>query len=379
MLAAGALGLDDRPALVDRGGHRHGAGHVLAGLEPGQALAGVVGDGRVDVDGVDLGIGQHVVELRVALGDAERVAQLVELLLAALADGVHLGLRMVLIDGNELGPKTQTHDRHANLLLSRHDHVAWLLFLMSKEETNRTAAPSIGHAPGHASRWSNRRQETADLCPGSPRRGLSWRSTTSTIARAVFPRPSGAVGLRSTRRPATCAGTSRRIPTASSKAQAERDRTAAQQEGDDVQKGRPLEERGGDDRLRLIDGKQLAVVSELDQARLQTARGLGFDPAGEPILAAGDLSPGFGDEQAGTKRLSKNATGAAAMPRVVSSSAVSFAGAAACCIRITMAADRQMPPRRSTSATTMIRNVMMAGFSRSARSLVLFASRISST
>ena len=55
-LAARALGFDDLAALVDRGAHRHGAGHVLAGLERLDRHPGVVGDGRVDVDRIDVGV-----------------------------------------------------------------------------------------------------------------------------------------------------------------------------------------------------------------------------------------------------------------------------------------------------------------------------------
>jgi hypothetical protein len=36
------------------GGHRHGAGDVLAGLQGLDAHPAVVGDGRIDVDGVDV-------------------------------------------------------------------------------------------------------------------------------------------------------------------------------------------------------------------------------------------------------------------------------------------------------------------------------------
>src|SRR5262249_22736963 len=72
-LAGLAPGLDELLALLDGGGHRHGAGDVLAGPQRGQALRGVVGDGRVDVDGVDSRVPEQLVEVGVAGLDAEAV------------------------------------------------------------------------------------------------------------------------------------------------------------------------------------------------------------------------------------------------------------------------------------------------------------------
>ena len=59
----------DLLALFDRRRHRHGAHDVLAGLERLQRHPGVVGNRRVDVDEVDLRVGQHVLELGVPLVD----------------------------------------------------------------------------------------------------------------------------------------------------------------------------------------------------------------------------------------------------------------------------------------------------------------------
>jgi len=68
----------DLAAVLDRGRHRHGAGDVLARLERGDRLPGVVGDRGVDVDGVDLGVLEDVGEVGVARGDLPAVAALVE-------------------------------------------------------------------------------------------------------------------------------------------------------------------------------------------------------------------------------------------------------------------------------------------------------------
>ena len=72
------------------------------------------------MDGVDVRVLQQLVVARVARLDAEAVADLVELLLVAPADGVHLGVRMALIDGNELGAEAEADDGDANLLVSGH-------------------------------------------------------------------------------------------------------------------------------------------------------------------------------------------------------------------------------------------------------------------
>ena len=49
--------------------------------------------------------------------DAERVADLVQLLFVPLADGVHVGVGMGLIDRNELRPETQADDRHVDFFV----------------------------------------------------------------------------------------------------------------------------------------------------------------------------------------------------------------------------------------------------------------------
>ena len=115
--AALALRLDDLPALVDRGRHRHRAGDVLAGLQRGDGLRGVVGDRRVDVHRVDVRIAQHFLVARVARGDAEAIAAGVELPAMAAADRVHLRVRVALVDRNELGPEPEPDDADANLLV----------------------------------------------------------------------------------------------------------------------------------------------------------------------------------------------------------------------------------------------------------------------
>src|SRR5262249_52363002 len=85
----------------------------------GDRLRGMVGDGRVDVDGVHVRVFEQLVEAGVPLGDAVAVADFVQLGLVAATDGVHLGVRVGLVDRDELGPEPQPDDRHANVVGQR--------------------------------------------------------------------------------------------------------------------------------------------------------------------------------------------------------------------------------------------------------------------
>jgi len=85
-----------RPAFRLQGRNRHPA---------------VVGERRIDMDEVDVGIGQHVAEALVSAFNAERIADLVERNTRPAADRVHVCHRMPLVDGNELRPETETDDR----------------------------------------------------------------------------------------------------------------------------------------------------------------------------------------------------------------------------------------------------------------------------
>jgi hypothetical protein len=107
LLARGFRSLDDLPALVNAGSHRHGAGDVLAGFQRRHAHRRMLVNGGVDVHHIDVGIFEHLVVVGVALLDVEGVADGIELILAALANGVHIGIRVILVDGDELCPEAQ--------------------------------------------------------------------------------------------------------------------------------------------------------------------------------------------------------------------------------------------------------------------------------
>ncbi len=97
---------------------------MLAGLERSHRLPGVIGDRRVDVDGLDVGVPEQLVEVGVAPGDAESVADGIQLLLRSLTDGVQVGLGMTLVDGNKLRPKAETDEGNVNLALT-HGVQSW--------------------------------------------------------------------------------------------------------------------------------------------------------------------------------------------------------------------------------------------------------------
>ncbi len=111
--------LNNLAALVDRGGHRHRAHHVLAGVECLQRHPSVVGDRAVDVDKVDIGVGQHVFVTGVAFGDAESLADLVQFRFVAAAQGNDIRLRVCLVDGEELGAEPEANHRDIYRLLHR--------------------------------------------------------------------------------------------------------------------------------------------------------------------------------------------------------------------------------------------------------------------
>jgi hypothetical protein len=107
----------DLLAVGDVRGHRHGAGDMLAGLERLDAHPTVIGNRRIDVHGVDLRVLEHRLEVRVALFDLKGIADGLELLGIALADGMAVRERMTLPDGDEFRPETEADDGDVELLL----------------------------------------------------------------------------------------------------------------------------------------------------------------------------------------------------------------------------------------------------------------------
>jgi hypothetical protein len=113
--------LHDLLAVLDAGRHGHRTGDVLARLERGDGHPAVVGDGRVDVDGINVGILEDVGKLLVADRDIEGVPDGVQLLLVALADGVAGRFRVALPDGDEFRAEAQSDDGDVDLAFAHGD------------------------------------------------------------------------------------------------------------------------------------------------------------------------------------------------------------------------------------------------------------------
>ena len=98
---------DDLPGLVKVRRHRHRAHDVLARLQRCDCLGSMIGNRAVDVDEINVRIGQNLAKIGVASGDAEPIADFVQPALRSLADRRDLGFRVRPIDRNELRTKTK--------------------------------------------------------------------------------------------------------------------------------------------------------------------------------------------------------------------------------------------------------------------------------
>jgi hypothetical protein len=105
--------LYDGLAILDGGCHRHCAGNVFACAQCREGVLGVIWNRRVDVDCVNVRIGEDVGILLIALFDTELVADLFEGFGIPLADRGHFRIRMALIDGYEFGTEAETDDGDA--------------------------------------------------------------------------------------------------------------------------------------------------------------------------------------------------------------------------------------------------------------------------
>jgi uncharacterized protein involved in tellurium resistance len=83
---------------------------VFSGFQGGDGVGGVVGDGGIDMNGIDLGDRRGDRRSPCSVFNAVFVADRVELGLGALADGGQFGVRMALVNGNEFGAEAETDD-----------------------------------------------------------------------------------------------------------------------------------------------------------------------------------------------------------------------------------------------------------------------------
>ncbi len=80
----------------------------------------MVGNGRVDVYGVNAGILEQLVVIGVPVFDPELIATFIQLRFVAPTDGVHLGIGVSLVNGDEFSAKAQPDNGDANLLVRSH-------------------------------------------------------------------------------------------------------------------------------------------------------------------------------------------------------------------------------------------------------------------
>jgi hypothetical protein len=78
----------------------------------------MIGDGRIDMDGVDIRVFEQPVDVVVSFCHAKSVADGIQLFAGALADGVHVGVGMALVDGDEFGAKAQPDNGDVNFSLA---------------------------------------------------------------------------------------------------------------------------------------------------------------------------------------------------------------------------------------------------------------------
>jgi len=70
------------------------------------------------MDRVDIRVGEHICELRISPADPEFAANSVKRSLVLLANRDQLCVRVMLVNGDELGPESETDETYA--YLSRH-------------------------------------------------------------------------------------------------------------------------------------------------------------------------------------------------------------------------------------------------------------------
>ena len=89
---------------------------MLASAESLEGVFSVIGNGGIDVNSIDLRIGQQRVVIRVALGNAKLVPNLIQRIRIALTERHNVRIRVTLINGNKLGTKAETDDGDAGML-----------------------------------------------------------------------------------------------------------------------------------------------------------------------------------------------------------------------------------------------------------------------
>ena len=69
---------------------------------------------RINVNGVNLRIFQQFVIIIISFFNLERIAQFIQILLISLTNGIHISVRVSLINGNKFRSKAKTYNRNVN-------------------------------------------------------------------------------------------------------------------------------------------------------------------------------------------------------------------------------------------------------------------------
>src|SRR5438128_8236371 len=88
----------------------------------------MIGDGRIDMHRIDVAVLDQLIKAGVAFGHAELIADALEAFRIALADGIHLRIRMLLKNLNEFRPESKPNDSNPDLA-----HGGSLLFQLTDQ------------------------------------------------------------------------------------------------------------------------------------------------------------------------------------------------------------------------------------------------------
>jgi hypothetical protein len=83
---------------------------MLSGLERGNALLGVIGDGGIDVDGINIRIREKVLVRGIPLGNVVLVSDLIEGGFRTLTDRCQVHVGVMLINWDKLGTEAKSYD-----------------------------------------------------------------------------------------------------------------------------------------------------------------------------------------------------------------------------------------------------------------------------
>ncbi len=117
----------DLPAFFCSCGHRHGTGNVLSRTQCSQRLCCVELNGSIDVHGIHFRIVQQFIKICISFFYVKSFRYFFQTFPVPLADRIHIGVRMTLIDRNKFCTKPQSYNCYIDLLLA-HTRISFLMF-----------------------------------------------------------------------------------------------------------------------------------------------------------------------------------------------------------------------------------------------------------